>query len=111
MKKILYSLIFIWVWSNSAIAELGSDTFIQYQGGKIVLFALPGCSMDGGKSYNLYGLLEYPNGKHEGVCWNFSNEIISVYFLDESVKQFPPNFVEVEGNQKTDTDSSQSIKG
>lgn len=61
------------VFAPRAHAQLAGENFIASDEGEIVLFALPGCELNGKKG--LYGLAYWKDRPSELVCWQYDNVI------------------------------------
>jgi hypothetical protein len=94
MKSSAIAALIIAAWSAPVMAQSG-DSYITFDEGEIVLFALPGCEVYGHKG--LYGHAAWKSGTSEIVCWNYDN-VIRIHTTEEDrTLIFDPSDVRTRG--------------
>lgn len=103
--KHIFSSIFAFVVSINAHAE----SFIPYKGGKLVLFALPGCGGPTEPHDRMYGVWEKAGGGGGLFCWKY-NEVISIYYIEGEELHLAPEDVVIENDGTVDDHEPSSKK-
>ncbi|MEO7343307.1 MAG: hypothetical protein ABIU85_00585 [Methylotenera sp.] len=95
--KLIFFLVFAFIISNNSYA----DTFIPYDGGKLVLFALPGCAGPKEPQDRMFGIWQKQGDEGKTFCWSY-NKVISIYFMDGKVLTLSAEDIVVENNGAID---------
>lgn len=78
-----------------------ADTFIPYDGGKLVLFALPNCGGPDEPQDRMFGIWQKKGAVGKSFCWSY-NGVISIYYIDGKVLTLPAEDVVVENDGTVD---------
>lgn len=78
-----------------------ADSFIPYKGGKLVLYALPGCGGPKEPHSMMYGFWQKSVGHGEVFCWKY-DEAISIYYIEGKVLLLPAEDVVTEHDDNVD---------
>lgn len=78
-----------------------ADTFIPYDGGKLVLFALPNCGGPDEPQDRMFGIWQKKGAVGKSFCWSY-NGVISIYYIDGKVLTLPAEVVVVENDGTVD---------